>query len=535
MKLNDYKRLGKISIKSRKKSTHNTVRGIAFGLIIIVPIIFFALSFYLDLTRKINTLGSVSTIDIRTTHPDLTIDNSFSNQNKIPFESLPDLTGFKEVEEYHTDQYFRIYYTSSSNLTPYFMLESNKINIPTSFVTGSFENSFKIFYGDYSSSLITETERKDLLKNTDNESPYLYGTGFYGDGSKQIIISEEFLRNLGEFGEWIIGRELTLYFVIYKDQTILIDDNNDPNDAPDFNYHVDIKTHVKVFEKYKIVGVVRKELYNLPSRENEAHLWFHQSSLYNNNGVSSLPIYTRYIEEEEVKHVYTYSSDIETLASDVVNNGYLFIPLGLGVNYMDGPSPSLNVKLQCKNYQGTVNVEKEINEIYEEYILTNNVIETNSIYRHLKMINTTGQYVMLVLISFSGIILFATLLNLYNSINYSVEIRRNYIGVMRAIGAKEKMIPRLYFVEIMIIFMKTFIWVVVFGGILSFIIKLMIDGSFRDFGDILPFFIRLNFNYYLVALLIMMVFEFLIAFLYSQVACHHVAHKPILEILRDEK
>ena len=54
MKVKEYIRLGKISIKSRKKSTRNTVRGIAFGLIMLVPIVFFTLAFYLDLTDKIN-------------------------------------------------------------------------------------------------------------------------------------------------------------------------------------------------------------------------------------------------------------------------------------------------------------------------------------------------------------------------------------------------------------------------------------------------------------------------------------------------
>ena len=54
MKFSDYVRLGKISIKSRKKSTRNTVRGISFGLIILVPIVFFTLAFYLGLMTAMN-------------------------------------------------------------------------------------------------------------------------------------------------------------------------------------------------------------------------------------------------------------------------------------------------------------------------------------------------------------------------------------------------------------------------------------------------------------------------------------------------
>ena len=536
MKYSDYKRLGKISIKSRKKSTRNTVRGIAFGLIIIVPVIFFALAFYLDLTQKINTLASVSSFQIKTSHPDLNINNNYESKNTIPYESISDIASFKGVETYQASQYFNVSFSPTQyNKTSYFIYNGNIVNIHSS-DTSQLNNKFKVCYTNLNKELFTEAERKDLLYTTDNESPYLMGTGFYGDGKKQIIVSEGYLQSVfGLVSPSMIGAKISLYYMVNSSKKYIIDDNNNPGDIPDLNYQVDIKNHIKFFTDYEIVGILRKELYTLPSREKESHIWFNYTSLYNDNQVSALPVYSQYVDEESTNSIYTYSQDIVGLSEETTKDGYLFIPVGLGTEYVNGPSPSLEVNIQCKNYYSTVEVEKEIREVYNEYILSSEIVTTNSIYRHLQMINMTGGYVILALFIFAGIILFATLLNLYNSINYSVEIRRNYIGVMRAIGAKEKQIPRLYFVEIMIIFMKTFVWVVVFGGILSFIIKLMIDGSFRDFGDILPFYIRLNFDYYFVALIIMLIFEFLIAFIYSQIACRHVAHKPILEILKDEK
>lgn len=536
MKYSDYKRLGKISIKSRRKSTRNTVRGIGFGLIIIVPIVFFALAFYLDLTKKINTLLSVSSFQIVTTHPDLNLNNNYENNNKIPYESLEDIVNIKGVETHQLSQYFNISLKPGlNNRMTYYVYQGHTVSMQASDIS-YLNNKYKVCYNNQNSELISAAERKDLLSLTGNDSPYLYGKGFYGDRKQQVIISEQFLNQVfGYINMNFIGEQLSMFYVVNKDDRYIIDDNNNPNDIPDLNYQPEILTAINIFKNYEIVGVLKKELYNLPSRENESHIWFNSASLYNENNVSSLPIHSQYVEEEKVANVYTYPREIISYSEEITNNGYMFIPIGLGAEYIYGPSPTLQVKLQCKNYQSATTVEKELYEVYNEYLLSKDSFTTNSIYRHLQMINVTGGYVILALFIFASIILFATLLNLYNSINYSVEIRKNYIGVMRAIGAKEKVIPRLYFVEIMIIFMKTFVWVIVFGGMLSYIIKLLIDASFRTFKDILPFTIRLNLNYYLLALLIMIVFEFLIAFIYSQIACRKVSHKPILEILKDEK
>ena len=54
MKVKDYMRLAKVSLKSRKKSTRATVMGIAFGLILLMPIIFLGIGLNADLKKTIN-------------------------------------------------------------------------------------------------------------------------------------------------------------------------------------------------------------------------------------------------------------------------------------------------------------------------------------------------------------------------------------------------------------------------------------------------------------------------------------------------
>ena len=80
------------------------------------------------------------------------------------------------------------------------------------------------------------------------------------------------------------------------------------------------------------------------------------------------------------------------------------------------------------------------------------------------MFYTIFTYISIILAIFGGIIFFATLLNLYNTIHYSVQSRKNYLGLSRAIGMKNNEVTRLYFIEIFQIFKRSYIWTAIFGG-----------------------------------------------------------------------
>ena len=54
MKVNDYWRLAKISLKARKKATRSTVSGMSISLIIIVPIIFAMVALYASILPQLN-------------------------------------------------------------------------------------------------------------------------------------------------------------------------------------------------------------------------------------------------------------------------------------------------------------------------------------------------------------------------------------------------------------------------------------------------------------------------------------------------
>lgn len=90
MRFRDYVRLGRISLKNRKKSTRNTVCGISFGLTLLVAVLFFTLSFSVDLMNAINEARSVSCFAIPVTNE---LDAQDGMRGSTRTKTLPGLIG----------------------------------------------------------------------------------------------------------------------------------------------------------------------------------------------------------------------------------------------------------------------------------------------------------------------------------------------------------------------------------------------------------------------------------------------------------
>jgi cell division protein FtsX len=559
MKWQDMIRLGKISIATRKKSTRNTARGITFGLIIIIPILFFTFAFHLDLTEKINQIETIASFQVETKHytdpsPTKTDEDYTSGSPLLAYSYLETMSSLPEVTDYLVSEYYRIELfrqqwgdslPNSSILkigTEEYRLEFPAERIPEDdFVFPS--NRIKVVHDQLSSkAYFTKAEENDLKKMTGERTYFLAGDGFKEEKKGQVILSESILELLDLEAEDILHQQVSILY--YASSYELIDNNTNPNDtflANTKNYN----GYYTMMENFEVVGILKKEIYQLLSRQDEAHIWIHQNAMYT-EGESFLPIskWTVYEEDEYVysRLVHTYAStELTDITSQAALAQKAFIPIGLGAyyetqGYNTASQPVLNTLLQCVDYRSAKKAEPKISRFYDlAYTGGHYSPYLNFMYREYRMIDRVSAYVITILLIFGGVIFFATLLNLYNSIHYSVQTRINYIGVMRAIGAKEKLIPRLYFVEMMLIFGKSFVWTLLFGGGLSYLIKTLVDRGFAYLEQIFPIQLSVQFIYFFVTLLVVGLFEIGISFLYSQIACHQVAHQPILTILKEEK
>lgn len=589
MKISDYRRLGKISIKSRKKSTRNTVTGISFGLIMLIPIVFFTLAFYIGLTGTINETRTTSCFHVASRNvydpapqsaQQAETGNGYTYYRGFAindYNSVGKLSGAEQAEETVVGELYRMAGMDNYNSYGAAMIslildgqiygaknDANGVN-----PGGRYQPQvglLKVLNWELSSGKWhTDAEVSDLSDR--GGKVMAAGEGFTAGtkGKTEIMLSEYFLEAFGVTADAqsLVGKEVGLTVTLpavlesgYGSYTVLDKNTAESGDLYNTTYSV------PYLQNFKLVGIISKDYYALPCNTEEANVLLTSASVYTDTedyesfrpDVSFIPTDAESVNNARTGYKVSYTNGIAATASAAANNGMMMQAFG-ALNFIVGSYfntydmtsennlivPALDHKIQCKNYNAATKLSKkidvELKKIYPGADDMGGLTDkySNDLYSNFQMINTIGGYLMLVLYAFGGIIFFATMLNLYNSVNYSVEARRNYIGVMRAIGAKEKSIPALYFFEIILIFLRALPWVLVFSGLISFGIKFGIDKAFEYVGEMLGTVISLNFAFFFVTLAVALAGVFLIALAFSQIACKNVAHKPILDVLSDDK
>ena len=156
MKYNDAKRLAKISVSTKEKSTNNTVRGVVIGLVVLVPVVFFALSFYFGLNKSIEKMKSLASFNIISDH--------YINDNTgyISYESVQKIKKLSGVEEIISGEYIRFNANEPSSL----LIKINKSDYPFSFNLDNqkkINTTIKINDLKNNSKLFTSAEMDDLI------------------------------------------------------------------------------------------------------------------------------------------------------------------------------------------------------------------------------------------------------------------------------------------------------------------------------------------------------------------------------------
>ncbi len=576
MKLNEYIRLGKISINSRKKSTRNTVRGIAFGLILLIPIIFFTLSFYVDLLNTVNGLKSVSSFTV-SVNPD----KESAGSGTVFSYGQDDFSSLKALQESTVDEiiYSEIYGMSSYSLT-IGNVNKAKADLETGSAYGQdapLNGKIKIIdTQENNGKLVPNGYEFDLAKM--NTPLICAGTGFTDGKSGEAIISEALAAQFGLEPEEAIGKTISAAaFGKYGSANNFIyryfeDNDNNPNNV----YFVENATGgnmgVNVLENFTITGVVTKNYYTLSYVTRfDAHIWISGNSAYTGEGnarkTEFLPTLTRMYHTPATGSpipyiVVTYPKAVASIAEDAAKANKFF-PAFPAVHFtaerLTGNEnaflyerPIKTATLQCDGYGDAVSVANAIDGLYksvagdahageEDYSYAERICAPHTFSR-IRPLYMVGNYVTIVAYTFGGIIFFATLLNLYNSVNYSVQIRRNYMGMMRAIGAKKNVIPHLYLVEILLIFARSLPWVLVGSCGISLGLKFGVDAIFnREVGtgvtiaELLGTKISLNFGFFFVSLTAAFTFIILIALIFSRVSCRTITNNGVIQVLSDEK
>lgn len=516
MKLKDYWRLAKISLKSRKKSTRNTVAGIAFSLIIIIPLIFAMVGLNISIMSQLNAHPEMLTATFLSSGEGEVFEESkpvnYANENGWYYGGNSNLWGSAKSDhnKYFEDKETINFLIGGKNksgsygLMPGEMIDTKyyeRIEIGDEKHFLHMEKTldennpnFIQLSGESSLAVLKESDYTKFNSLLSNYWVNGCNASFSGDGATEVIISESYLKMANLTPQDVYGKRISIFFEDYGDKFIDLDGT--PTPSYSVNHYL--------FKDFEVVGVIKENNFNFNDIRG-ASIIVTGASYYMENGKTLAPTIIVDLEESQ-DGSYTANNSKYNIGDykekDKLTNRYIFP----GSEYYNPivmiEKRENNMITDCRGIEQNVHfyVASSYSDLHKTILNTFNEYKNlyanstdfasdvgSSVYTGFQMINKVFTIAFLVVSIFGGVILFAALINLFNSVKHSVDSRKNYLGVMRAIGARNSTIPKLYFFEVLRIFTRAFIWILVIGGAICVGVKLLIDMAFKgsSFGVII--------------------------------------------------
>ncbi|MDE7395427.1 MAG: ABC transporter permease [Clostridiales bacterium] len=604
----DLFRLAKISLASRKKTTRSTVRGIAFGLILLVPVLFIAFGIFGDLNRKVNAnpemlYMNLQTAAVRSGQSDVVGNTEYYDRSTTAFSSQHAENVKKNVKSHEVYEYEQIL----APFNPY--LVDNGVN--ENFNLGdSSRKAFDITYGDGEEKEIYvftsgynygHSQGAEYSKNTldvpfaaivgedgkfaptkmQNKfgSVFVRGGGFTGTGKGQVILSETFLAAIGLTADDVYDKTFSIKYNDYKcfsyDRETYIDNNADPDDnvyaeqngMSQFPY--DGEREIYFCQDFKVVGVVKNEVttyamnaygagsdYGIVNHIMTNMMFFTTASVYHDENEVLEPVVKLVKKEEDDNDnnsyyasyfvgTYTQSqSEFERLNKEYMafgatsfNSRNYNLSRSSNAKTGDLAYQTRNVFVDPATFNELDSAAKTVKAEFSallgdnaKYLVQQVFVE---VYSNLRMVYNAFTYVVLGMSVIGGIIFFASMVNLFNSIVHSVDSRKSYLGVLRAVGAKRSLINRMYMAESLTIFKRAFIWILIFATAICVGIKLLLDLLFKSLNEtgLMGVELAVSYVYIPIALAVALGVLLILGFAFSYGCSWKVSRAPITKTL----
>ena len=554
MKINDYWRLAKISLKARKKSTRSTIRGISISLILIVPVIFAIIALYASVLPQLNKNPESLYAIFTSGQKGFTVADSselynyssigaFSDYSVLNNYSQDRNSAFDEIDKefLHYTLLTKNMYTSDGKL--YERIQIDGENKPLRIEEQQGDERQMSF-----SMAVVDKDNLDMLQ----KSKYgvlgdSFNKGFTGNGARQVILDRSYLKLAGLEDKDVYGKKISIFvrestinnlkFFVNDEETTFVD-----------HY---------LFRDFEVVGIIGdgNKWHSMPNNNdiNQADIIVSGASYYGLDGTAAI-VNKVGIHTENNYGYYKYDFGDEE-AKNIKAKDYIFTGAehyGAYINMAkqgESNSDIISIEKNCYKYipdKNGVNpygdLSEVISEVYPYYKSSYDsklFFELSGIasdfYTNFSMLNFILTIVMSILGVFAGIVLFAALVNLFNTIMHSVNSRKNYLGVMRAIGAKSSVIPKLYLFEVLRIFAWAFLWIAIIGGGICIGIKVLFDllfnGGYAMGMGGSSIVISISWGMIPVALLAVLGILIVIGLVYSIGCSYKMSRKPIMEVL----
>lgn len=275
----------------------------------------------------------------------------------------------------------------------------------------------------------------DEYLNKINISSAIEGKGFSED-KKEIYISERYLETIGFDIEAALDKNVSLSIDYsnfdFRNSITVLD-----NDLIYNNVHANYKElkdlpqligEVTIFSDYKIVGIIKKEYYQISSLTKEdADIWFKYETLIDNDGNYLMPQFSKqdlfvYRQDtNESKTVLTYKTNEYVDYSKNIAKQGCFFPFLLGNYYISDRGSNNNILpveysyVQCNNFNESLSYVEQCNLFIKEN--TNNSSGYYTVGSNI-FVQTKHAYICLnaiIIFAFDLIVVFVVVLTILNN------------------------------------------------------------------------------------------------------------------------
>ena len=262
MKFRDYVRISRISLNSKKKTTRATVRGISFGLILLLPLLFLVMAFYIDLNEEINKESGIRIFDV----PD--IENKYANNYPDSIlesdkEKILSLEGVINTIEYNHYYLFAFSNENFEDINPNLSITIDGYTIP---LEKKIEAKISEYIPYFGLTVINQDESNDIFLKSDydilnGKSPLVSGSTFSENSKEEIMLSSDFI-NLYNLGNDIVGKTITLSQVLAFTDSVT--NNKSESHSDIFDSYTGLE--INILKNFKVVGIFDSAIYNTSIR-----------------------------------------------------------------------------------------------------------------------------------------------------------------------------------------------------------------------------------------------------------------------------
>lgn len=478
-------------LRLHNKNSKRTIIALAFGMIMIVPVVWLLFSFYYDFQSKIGGQQINNIIMLESNVTD-TFDMRTSSAVNILASSGYQLTTsqFNEIKNdtaitWQKILFNRINATSVSHddMKCDFRL-GERVMRSRDDTNTSFE--IKFYEGDKGKTHPSVFDDY-LLKNSGHK--VIYGDSFSGE--REIIVSEIFLDNVGLTKEEALGQDLSLtiqynnvaydYYNFVLDDDAIFENDHIYNDASKKNIIRNVNGDINIFSEYRIVGVISREYYEINDlTKQDSHIWVQESALYTKDGKSTMPkvsvqnIHNGYGHVFQDRPILTYDDTDYVSASRRITDSGAFYPFLIGNTWsnMDYNNQYLPVRsswITYPSYKDTLASYKTINKftkINSNGFQNKNHLAYSREFISLSNMNESVNIAMIVLSIIGGITLFVVVVNYANIMSFNARKRANYMKMMYCMGISNTDKKRIMWYEILLLLFISAIIALIVSGII---------------------------------------------------------------------